>query len=150
RAKRSIERDREAGGSHDRDALTEIDAGLITDRAIRDDLTARWKTEKAAADKVIAARTELIASSGNADKRAAFDAAQAELKALQGDKPLMHVEVTPEVVAKVIADWTGIKVGSMVKNEAESLLAFETELKKRIKGQDHVHEIVGKGIRAAK
>ena len=150
RAKRSIERDRETGGVYDLESLTEIDTGLTADRASREDLTQRWHTEKAAADKVIAARTELMGSNGDATKRAAFDSALAELKVVQGDQPLMHVEVTPEVIAKVIADWTGIKVGSMVKNEAASLLAFESELKKRIKGQDHVHEIVGKGIRAAK
>jgi type VI secretion system protein VasG len=150
RALASLKRDQQAGGACDAEALAEIDAQLAADRALAGELTATWQAEKALADKVIAARAELLAKSDDAARRSAFEAAMAELKAKQGEKPLMHVEVTPEVVARVIGDWTGVPVGSMVKNEAQTLLTFEEELKKRIKGQDHVHEIVGKGIRASK
>ncbi|MBN8525140.1 MAG: type VI secretion system ATPase TssH [Planctomycetes bacterium] len=150
RAQKSLKRDQETGGAFDAEAAAAIEAQLATDRERAVQLTTTWQAEKVLADKAIAARSELIAAPGDAAKRAAFDAAMAALKEKQGDKPLMHVEVTPEVVAKVIGDWTGVPVGSMVKNEAQTLLSFEAELKKRIKGQDHVHEIVGKGIRAAK
>jgi type VI secretion system protein VasG len=150
RAVASLKRDRDAGGGYDAENMTEIEASLAADRATAAELTAIWKAEKVLADAVIAARSELIAHPEDAAKRTAFETAMAALKAKQGEKPLMHVEVTPEVVAKVIGDWTGVPVGSMVKNEAQTLLAFEDELKKRIRGQDHVHSIVGTGIRAAK
>ncbi len=150
RAVASLQRDRDAGGSFDAEIKAELETQLVADRALAAELTATWQAEKVLADKVIAARTELLANTADAAKRTAFEAAMAELKAKQGEKPLMHVEVTPEVVAKVIGDWTGVPVGSMVKNEAQTLLAFESELTKRIKGQDHVHKIVGTGIRSAK
>ncbi len=150
RAVSSLKRDRDTGGNFDAEAMAELEAALAADRVKAGELTTTWQAEKVLADKVIAARTELIANPTDAAKRTAFETAMAELKAKQGEHPLMHVEVTPEVVAKVIGDWTGVPVGSMVKNEAQTLLAFEDELKKRIRGQDHVHGIVGTGIRAAK
>ncbi len=150
RAQTSLLRDRDTGGSADAELLTEIAGQLAEDRAKREELTARWQKEKTAADAVIAARGQLIAAPADPAIRAAFDKAMDALRLLQGDEPLVHVEVTPQVISRVIADWTGIPVGNMIKDQAQQLLALESEMKKRIKGQDHVMEVVGKGIRSAK
>ncbi|HVR73390.1 MAG TPA: type VI secretion system ATPase TssH [Planctomycetota bacterium] len=72
------------------------------------------------------------------------------LRKFQGKDPLMFAEVGPETIARVVSDWTGIPVGRMVRDEAEAILKFEASLKKRIRGQDHALEIVGRGVRAAK
>ena len=74
----------------------------------------------------------------------------AELIALQGESPLVDYEVTPEVVGRVIADWTGIPLGKMVRDEAKAILHFGADLRQRIKGQDHAVEALDRGIRAAK
>src|SRR6185369_16000993 len=79
-----------------------------------------------------------------------LETAQVALKEIQGKDPILFADVTPEVVARVVADWTGIPIGKMVQDQAAALLSFEESLGKRIKGQDHVAAIVGKGIRAAK
>jgi type VI secretion system protein VasG len=73
-----------------------------------------------------------------------------ELHEKQGHDPLVHVEVTPDVVSHVIADWTGIPVGNMVRDEAKTLLELENELITRVKGQDHVMRTIAEGIRSAK
>jgi len=150
RAQLSLIRDRDTGGERSLEELTLIETQLTADRLKRDSLTTRWQAEKAAADKVIAARLTLTETPTEEAKRKAFDTAMAELKTLQGENPLMHVEVTPNVISKIIADWTGIPVGNMIKDQAEILLGLEVEMRKRIKGQDHVMEVIGKGIRAAK
>ncbi len=150
RALKSLSRDRDTGGATDPEVIAGIDAQLIADRAKRDELTAKWQIEKKAADAAIAARQALIAAPADALKRKDFEAALEALKKLQGDQPLVHVEVTPDVVSRVIADWTGIPVGNMIKDQAQQLLALETTMRQRIKGQDHVMEVVAKGIRAAK
>jgi type VI secretion system protein VasG len=72
------------------------------------------------------------------------------LREMQGKDPLVPVEVTSEVVAKVIGDWTGIPVGNMVKDQATQLLTMEQELTKRVKGQDHVMRAIATGVRASK
>ena len=70
--------------------------------------------------------------------------------AIQGKEPLIHYEVGPDVVAQVISDWTGIPLGKMVKDEAQTILSFSDDLAKRIKGQDHAIEAVNQGVRSAK
>lgn len=79
-----------------------------------------------------------------------FDESLNALRAMQGTDPLVPVEVTSEVVAKVVGDWTGIPVGNMVKDQAAQLLTMEGELTKRVKGQDHVMKAIATGIRANK
>ena len=69
---------------------------------------------------------------------------------MQGHDPLVHHEVTTDAVAQVIADWTGVPLGSMVRDEAKSALAFADDIKARIKGQDDAIEIIDQGIRAAR
>ncbi|GDY14343.1 ClpV1 family T6SS ATPase [Planctomycetota bacterium] len=150
RALASLVRDRDTGGAANPEAIAELEAQLAADRPLAVDLTARWQREKTAAEATIAARSALIDAPQDAAKKADYEAKLAALKTLQAGKPLMHIEVTPQVVAQVIADWTGVPVGSMVKDEAAALLRFEQELGQRIKGQDHALKIVGTGIRAAK
>ncbi len=82
--------------------------------------------------------------------KAMFEKELATLRDMQGKDPLVPVEVTSEVVAKVIGDWTGIPVGNMVKDQAAQLLTMEDELRKRVKGQDHVMTAIATGVRAAK
>ena len=82
--------------------------------------------------------------------RAELFAALHELRERQGKDPLLHVEVTPEVIGRVVSDWTGIPLGKMVRDQAVALLALETELHARIKGQNHALEAVATRIRAAK
>ncbi|MCB9893605.1 MAG: type VI secretion system ATPase TssH [Planctomycetes bacterium] len=79
-----------------------------------------------------------------------FEQSLDELRKLQGKDPLVPVEVTSEVVAKVVGDWTGIPVGNMVSDQAARLLTMEQELTKRVKGQDHVMRAIATTIRANK
>jgi type VI secretion system protein VasG len=62
----------------------------------------------------------------------------------------VHVEVDGSIAAQVVADWTGIPVGNMLKDEAEVLLNFEDRLRERILGQDEAITEVADTIRTAK
>jgi type VI secretion system protein VasG len=84
------------------------------------------------------------------DLKRDLDDALAILRSLQAKDPLIHIDVNPEVVAQVVADWTGIPVGKMVRDEASTILAFDQALKGRIKGQDQAIEAIARGVRAAK
>ena len=61
--------------------------------------------------------------------------AEAELRGLQGESPLIFPHVDAQAVASVIADWTGIPVGRMVKNEIQAVLSLADNLEKRVVGQ---------------
>ncbi|HPK02857.1 MAG TPA: type VI secretion system ATPase TssH [Candidatus Sumerlaeota bacterium] len=73
-----------------------------------------------------------------------------ELKQVQGRDPLVHVEVDPDIIGKVVSDWTGIPVGKMVSDEAATVLSLDARIKERIKGQDHAIDAIVESIRAAK
>ncbi len=73
-----------------------------------------------------------------------------ELSAIQGEQPLVHADVDGSIAAEVVADWTGIPVGSMMKDEAQVLLSFEERLKSRILGQEEAVADIADTIRTAK
>ncbi|QAU23550.1 type VI secretion system ATPase TssH [Dyella sp. M7H15-1] len=89
----------------------------------------------------------------HADARAAVEASIKTLHALlteQGADGLVHAEVDEAAVASVIADWTGVPVGSLLEDERATLLELETRLGKVVVGQDDALAALGKRLRAAK
>jgi type VI secretion system protein VasG len=67
---------------------------------------------------------------------------QNELAELQGEQPLVFHSVDGSAVASVVEDWTGIPVGSMVKDEIDSILHMTDRLRERVIGQDHGLEMI--------
>ena len=76
--------------------------------------------------------------------------ADTALAALQGEDPLIQIEVNPDIVAQVAADWTGIPLGRMLRDEADSIVNFESVMEAKIKGQNHALSAMGEVVRAAK
>lgn len=71
---------------------------------------------------------------------------QKQLRTLQGEKPLILPCVDVQAVGSVVADWTGIPVGGMVKNEIEAVLHLDDKLRERVIGQDDALAAVTKRI----
>ena len=136
------------------------DAGLAELEAERDALTeahaaldARWREEQTAARALDGARQAAAGGDGadGASASAGIHDLHARLAALQTDgNPLVHAEVGERVVAEVIADWTGIPIGDMVKDEAQMLLELEQRLTERIRGQDEALQEIADALRTAK
>ncbi|WP_417307753.1 ATP-dependent chaperone ClpB [Devosia sp.] len=64
--------------------------------------------------------------------------------------PMVEEVVQPTHIAQVVSRWTGIPVDRMLEGEREKLLAMETELAKRVIGQDEAVEAVAKAVRRAR
>ncbi|QDI07580.1 Heat shock protein F84.1 [Klebsiella electrica] len=77
-------------------------------------------------------------------------ALQQELNGLQQSNPLLSVDVDVRTVATVIADWTGVPLSSLLKDEQTGLLTLENEISKRVVGQDVALEAIAQRLRAAK
>ncbi|MCC5863649.1 MAG: type VI secretion system ATPase TssH [Wenzhouxiangella sp.] len=73
-----------------------------------------------------------------------------ELAAVQGDHPLLHPAVDEQSIASVVADWTGIPVGRMVKDEIRTVLNLEQTLSQRVVGQDHALAMIARRIQTAR
>jgi type VI secretion system protein VasG len=153
REEAALSRDLRGGGKDPDGRLAETAKEIASSKERIASLTARWLKEKAAVEKVLEVRKRVEGPDGKKDAEKLgkeLEAARLALREIQGRDPMVFAEVTPEVVARVVADWTGIPIGKMVQDQAQALLTFEQNLRLRIKGQDHVAEMVGKSIRAAK
>ena len=80
----------------------------------------------------------------------AVRAAREALETWQAGKPLINVEVNAETVARVVADWTGIPVGKVAREQAGQMALLGETLARRIKGQDAALAAVTEGIQAGK
>jgi type VI secretion system protein VasG len=75
---------------------------------------------------------------------------QGELSAMQGEDPLILPSVDAQAVSAVVADWTGIPVGKMVRNEINEALRLADVLEKRVIGQRHALEEIARRIVVSK
>lgn len=153
REKKGMDRDRVNGATVDEERYAAILADTEKTAIEAEEIRARWLREKEAAENVLAIRAEYQATEDEAARtelKAKLDEAGKELAALQGEEPLIHIEVNPDVVAQVVADWTGIPLGKVLRDEADTILNLEANLKNRIKGQDHALFAVAEVVKAAK
>ncbi|AMM25105.1 type VI secretion system ATPase TssH [Variovorax sp. PAMC 28711] len=75
---------------------------------------------------------------------------QTKIHAVQGESPLILPSVDEQAVASVVADWTGIPVGRMVKNEVQAVLELADTLNKRVIGQKHGLEMIARRIQTSR
>ncbi|MDN3519574.1 type VI secretion system ATPase TssH [Aquisalimonas lutea] len=82
------------------------------------------------------------------DELAATRARRAELE--DGGEALLHECVDADIVARVVADWTGIPVGRMHTDEIKSVLQLREQLERRVIGQPHALELIARHMRTAR
>ena len=63
---------------------------------------------------------------------------------------LLREEVTDQDIASVVSRWTGVPVDRMLEGERDKLLRMESELAKRVIGQQEALEAVSKSVRRAR
>ncbi|MCO7609667.1 type VI secretion system ATPase TssH [Pseudomonas chlororaphis] len=132
---------------------------LAAERERLAELESRWAQEKTLVDELLATRAQLRENVGLVDSDVGDDShglreklvdLQQRLSALQGESPLILPTVDYQAVASVVADWTGIPVGRMARNELETVLNLDQHLKKRIIGQDHALQMIAKRIQTSR
>ncbi|MCG6577163.1 type VI secretion system ATPase TssH [Pseudomonas sp. AF32] len=143
---------------------TQTESLLSAERERLAELESRWAEEKALVDELLATRATLRERVGVVDTEVASEDRdneshalreqlvdlQQRLTALQGENPLILPTVDYQAVASVVADWTGIPVGRMARNELETVLNLDQHLKKRIIGQDHALQMIAKRIQTSR
>ena len=151
---------------------TSVASSIAVEKEQLQSLTLTWKNEKALVDEILALRAQLREAVGKvegapeaatatppADGAPPFDPAlarerlavlQADLATLQGENPLVLPAVDEQAVGSVVADWTGIPVGRMVKDEIATVLNIAKTLGQRVIGQDHALEMIAKRVQTAR
>lgn len=147
-------KDQSVGAEVDGNKIEEITQAIEKSKQELKGLTDRWVSEKKMVDEFLATCKKLAQEAGKAqedgDLPKQLKAEREKLESQRGKDVLIPVEVNPEVIARVVSDWTGIPVGKMVSDEAAAILGFDSRLKERIKGQEYALAAVAKGIRASK
>ena len=132
---------------------------LAAERERLAELESRWAEEKTLVDELLATRAQLRENVGLVDSDVGDESQglreklldlQQRLTTLQGETPLILPTVDYQAVASVVADWTGIPVGRMARNELETVLNLDQHLKKRIIGQDHALQMIAKRIQTSR
>ena len=137
----------------------------------RKDIQKRWETERGFVEKIQREKKNIenykyqatvAEREGNygkvaelrygkiAEAEAAIAKAKEQLIKVQGDNPLVDEEVSADDVAEIVSRWTGIPVHKMMQSEREKLLNLETELHKRVVGQDDAIAAVSDAIRRSR
>ena len=149
--------------------LDKIEAELKDLRQQREALMKRWDEEKGILsglqsarqeienDRIEAERAERAGDYGRVAELRYGKMAQAqkrieELTARQAaiQDPIITESVTPEDIAEVVAKWTGIPVKRMLESEKEKLVRMESELHKRVVGQDEAIRAVADAVRRSR
>ncbi|MBW2093721.1 MAG: type VI secretion system ATPase TssH [Deltaproteobacteria bacterium] len=158
REKSALQRDKEHGLQVDEERLWKIDTLLTTINEELAELKERWLKEKELVQKIIELRDAPQGKNNGAeaaqgkkdDLREQMEKLTKELEAVQGDSPLVRIEVDPDMVSKVVSDWTGIPLGKVMREEARNVVNLEANLQERIKGQDQALESITQVIKASK
>ena len=146
-----------------------IEKELADKTAERDALMKRWNDEKDILNrlqearqkmedyKIQAAAAERAGDYGKVAELRYGKMAEAqktidELSSKQAaiENPIVTEAVTPQDIAEVVAKWTGIPVQKMLESEKEKLLRIETELHKRVVGQDQAIQAVADAVRRSR
>ena len=111
-------------------------------------LKEQWDKELELAD-LIKEKTGAL-DEGDSDAMEELTNLRQELKSLQQDSPLIHLEVSQGAVAEIVANWTGIPVGRMAADEIEGVLNLADTLQDRVRGQDHALEAIAEAIKTSR
>ncbi|KYN85747.1 ClpV1 family T6SS ATPase [Vibrio cidicii] len=116
-------------------------ADLLALQAEHQALVQRWQEEKQCVSEILHLQTELDACYARGEDlhqhvlKPQLQEKMAQLCALQGEQPLVLPQVTQQTIAEVIALWTGIPVGNMLKQEVDRLMHLEAHIGQRVIGQ---------------
>jgi len=156
---------------NDESKLKSLGLELANQKEERNEIYARWKSEKDVVDGIQATKSEIENYKLEAERaerdgdygkvaeirygkikqaQEKLDAMQDQLVANQNGKNLIKEEVTREDIAEVVAKWTGIPVTKMLQGEREKLLRLEDELHRRVVGQEEAIEAVSDAVRRSR
>jgi len=84
------------------------------------------------------------------DSRKDLSLANSELARFQSERASVYAHVDESVIASIIADWTGIPVGRMVRDEVSAVMDLTAQLERRVVGQSSAIAQITERIKTAR
>jgi len=154
--------------SASKDRLAKLEKDLVNLEEEANALSQRWQEEKSKLqsaqklkEQLDAARIELDQAQRGGDLAKAGELAygvipdlEAKLKKIEEEEDkggaMAQEVVTPDLIAQVVSRWTGIPVDKMLEGEREKLLQMETQIAKRVIGQEEAVQAVSTAVRRSR
>jgi ATP-dependent Clp protease ATP-binding subunit ClpB len=151
--------------------LKSLRSDLANLKEERNEMNAKWKSEKEVVDNIQNAKAAIEDFKTEAEKaeregdygkvaeirygkikkaQEDLEMFQKVLQENQSDKSLIKEEVTYNDIAEVVAKWTGVPVTKMIQSEREKLLKLENHLHKRVVGQEEAIVAVSDAVRRSR
>lgn len=85
-----------------------------------------------------------------AEYKTRLDELKTQLAKVQGENPLLHIDVNSQTIAEVISGWTGIPIGRMMADQIKTILDLKRYLAEKVIGQDHALEAITRRIQTSR
>ncbi|WP_108848339.1 type VI secretion system ATPase TssH, partial [Xanthomonas fragariae] len=169
----ALNRETSGGARHHDARVAELLQAQERARKVLADNEARLVRERELAERIVALRAQMEAAPAAAEPAAAsaaakpargaakqaaaaaspqhaqLDALLAALGELQGETPMVPLQVDGGVVAEIVSAWTGVPLGRMVKDEIRTVRNLDSLLVERVIGQDHALAAIAQRVRTA-
>ena len=165
--KEALEKEKDEGSKKRLEALTKELAEL---KEKNDEMTAKYEKEKEHITSLKDLKTKLDEARGDLERYereydynkvaeirySVIPKIEEEIKAKEYEVKenyegaLLKEEVTEEEISEVLSKWTGIPVSNLLEGEREKLLRLDSELQRRVLGQDAAVEAVSNAILRAR
>lgn len=141
--KQALLEDIAVGKEAHREPLAAIERDEVRIILQLDELETQYGAELKLTEQLLACRSDISRQAEIADL-------QQQLRGIQQTNPLLGLDVDARTVATVIADWTGVPLSSLMKDEQTELLSLEHNLSKRVVGQYAALNAIAQRLRASK
>ncbi|MBC3256735.1 type VI secretion system ATPase TssH [Pseudomonas paralactis] len=160
--RQALSRELASGGQHEKH-LNELQAHSATLTQQLDEATTLWQQESVLVQRIAQLRGELEEEMPSANaltaarkkapmppQRLELARAMDALAKVQGETPLLPLQVDANVIAQVVSAWTGIPLGKMVKDEIRTVRTLGDVLQARVIGQPHALASIAQRVRTAR
>jgi len=148
--------------------IKDIEAEIANAKERTKELEMKWNTEKTLLQEISKIKKDLETlrlEAESAEQRAdlgraaelryghipmlqkELEAKMTRLKKVQKSRRILREEITSEDIAEVVARWTGVPLTKMLEEERTKLMQMETELHKRVVGQQEAIEKIAQVVR---
>lgn len=152
-----LQKEVDVGGNQSQ-KLQSIEKEMTSNREDLGKIEKNWRKECFLVDELRTARAKIVTALAEQMNSESIDIKasqqkikdiETKLKLVQGEYPLVYERVDENVVASIVADWTGIPVGKMMSDEVSSVVSLAENLSKRVVGQQQALDEIASRIQTS-
>ena len=144
-----LDREQKTGLDHSQQ-LDALKAELLSIDQQLQPLNEQFKLEKEIVEELNQALEQVNTQEQDASCEMLESLKRSKEKLAAFEQNMVHWQVSEELIAQVISDWTGIPVGKMHEDEIHGILNLADHMKQRVVGQDHALDLIAKVVQTSR